>query len=57
VTLTIDQDIGVVSVFDLQRIANQRIGCKRIAKVFIGFLESLASSLSVIKLKIVQEGP
>jgi len=39
VALYVNQDVSVVSIFDLQDVADQRVGCKGAAEVFLSFLE------------------
>jgi len=39
VALNVHQDVTVVPIFDLKDVADQRVGCKRAAEVFLSFLE------------------
>ena len=41
VTLVVDQDVLVVSVFYLKNIANERVGCQTLTECILSFLEVL----------------
>lgn len=40
VALDVNQDVSVVSVFDLQDVADERVGGKTVTEVFAGLLEA-----------------
>ena len=39
VALNVHQDVPVVPIFNLKYVADQRVGCKGSAEVFLSFLE------------------
>ena len=58
VAFVVNHNILIVSIFDLENILNQGIGCQTVAEVLLGFLESLALDLSATMLhyEVVEEG-
>ena len=50
VSLVIDQDILIVSIFNLKNVADERVSCKALAEGVLGLFEVLRSRVTTAKL-------
>ena len=60
VSLVIDQDVLIVSIFDLEDIADEGVSCKTLAEGILGLFEVLRSWVASAKLiyeELVERGP